>query len=120
VRGVAPYLLVAIIVGCGIWLFTYQRSKPQRGESIKHLKPLACTSCGKAYAKEEGDPPVRCHFCGKQTAWVAGKCAGCGKIVPVPTRIGFQGPAEPIKCPHCGKSKFLEVPPNEIERVDKP
>jgi len=117
VKGIAPYLLIAVIVGCGVWLFVYQKSKPAKGATVAHLQPLACSSCEKYYAMEVGDLPTKCHYCGKPTAWHAAKCANCGAIVPIPVKTSFQGPTEPVPCPKCGKSRYGEVPFDEIQVI---
>ena len=105
-----------VLLGCGLWLTFYYGTKPKKGETVAHMQPLACASCGAVFAMEAGEPPVTCIKCSKKDAHFAIKCLACKNIYPlVRTPESFGKPGS-TKCPKCGKSKFTEVSPNDIPK----
>ena len=116
-KSVLPIVLIAIIVICGGWLLYYRQSLPEPGAPVKHLMPLACTSCGKAFAMEVSMLPAECPFCGERTVFRARQCVECGAIVPLPTDGGFRADPNPVQCLQCGGQRFREVPYEELEVV---
>jgi DNA-directed RNA polymerase subunit RPC12/RpoP len=121
-RTLNTWLLILVILGCATWLIYYYASQPDPGETEQHLAPLACTGCGKAYIGMIGDEPGKCHYCRKETVWLAHKCMNpsCGAIVPWVRDLGFDSvtAAGPDKCPKCGGDVFGEVSPDEIKKPE--
>jgi len=113
-KSITPIFLILIIIGCGVWLFMRNASKPAPGETVMHSAPLKCTACGKSWAGEIGEVPGKCPFCGEQTVWEALKCAKCGEIIPRITIPKFG--ATPDKCPKCGGTHFVFPEPKDLDK----
>ncbi len=112
-------VLVLIILGCVIFLFSYYAGQPEPGEPIPHPMPAACEACGKNYAAKIGKQPAKCRNkdCGEIALWRAFKCTSpdCGAIFP------FKGAGQSIveqpkvECPKCGGPYYTtEINPDEL------
>lgn len=114
-KNLTPALLIAFILGCGLWLFYWNASKPAPGETVAHMQPLACASCGKAYADKVGDPPVECRFCGERAVWRAQKCAKCDAVFPMIRQGATEGAKrEGVACTKCGSTRFGDPLPEDL------
>ena len=106
-----------VLLGCGLWLTYYYGTKPEKGETVAHMQPLACAACGAVYAAEAGEPPVECAKCRKKEAYRAVKCLSCKAIFPLVRTSGSFSQPGGTKCTKCGKSKYTdEVTPNDIPK----
>lgn len=103
-----------VIVGAGVWLFSYQKSQPEPGAPVLHKAPVACAACGKAYITMLGKEPATCYYCQEKAVWHARQCAKCGTIVPV-VGGGAPGQAQALTCPKCGGHAFKPVSPEGLE-----
>jgi predicted RNA-binding Zn-ribbon protein involved in translation (DUF1610 family) len=110
--GIAAGLVILAAVG---FIYYDQRSQPLPGEPEKSMLPLACQSCGKAWATMAGAQPVKCPFCNQRAGWRALKCRECETIFPCVKTDGLP-PAEGYSCSKCGAVKGREVGGDEIEK----
>ncbi len=112
-KAVKPLALLALIVGCGVWLIYYQKNKPKPGQAVEHLAPIVCESCGKSFIAYYSEGPIKCKFCGEKAAWECLKCTKCGTLVPVKTKDhAFGGPS--MTCPKDGNTKFVKPRPSDL------
>jgi hypothetical protein len=116
--GAAVTLLALVIVVAGVRLLWFYGSKPEAGEPVPHLMPVACEACGKAYVDTVGRQPTKCRFCGEMRAWRAQKCfaADCGVIFPIVQAEGESVVSDFSRCPKCGSSRVGRVPEDEVSQ----
>lgn len=108
--------LLAIILGCGVWLFYYQKSQPKAGDPVMHKAPLACPVCGKSWVGDITTEPAMCKFCKKPTAWTAMQCRNpkCKAIVPYVHDKPPEPGKPPLVCPKCNGTAFGQPPPDAL------
>lgn len=110
-KAAGTFALIAIILGCGVWMFYYQSSQPKPGEAVAHNAPLCCPDCKKSWVGEITGVPAKCKFCGKMTAWEAVQCRNekC-KTVFAYVKDNSQEKGKTPKCPKCGGTALILQP----------
>jgi DNA-directed RNA polymerase subunit RPC12/RpoP len=109
-----PIVALVVIIGSGVWLFSYYRSQPKAGAVVPHPAPVACAACGQAYKTMLGDEPAKCLYCGERAVWRAKMCEKCGAIIPIVRDSSFRTEREPRRCPKCG-GRLKEVPADAVQ-----
>ncbi|MBI3760207.1 MAG: hypothetical protein HY269_10720 [Deltaproteobacteria bacterium] len=106
-------LLVAVIIGCGVWMTYYYKTQPVAGEPVLHKAPLCCTVCSKSWVGDISREPVDCKFCkGIKTAWGAMQCRNpkCGAIFA----WVHDKPTDLPECPKCKGKAAGQPPPSAL------
>lgn len=107
------YVLILVVLGCGVWMFYWNSSAPAPTEVAPHVAAVACTSCGKAWVQQVGRQPVPCKFCNQNTGWIAAKCSKCKKVFAMVE----ESPGKPkSECPKCGPTQLLELEPEDLTK----
>ena len=110
-------VLVLIILGCVIFLFSHYVNQPEPGEPIPHPMPAVCESCEKNYAATIGKQPAKCKACGEIALWRAVKCLDpeCGTFFPYKAAAMSIAEQPEVICPKCeGRAVTHNIAENEL------
>lgn len=110
-------ILVVIILGCVVFLFSWNAMQPEPGEPIPHPMPAVCEKCEKNYAAMVGKQPAKCGHCGEIALWRAVKCQkpDCGTFFPYKAAAMSISEQPEVICPKCnGRAVTHTIAENEL------